>query len=1299
MHPVMMRWARRLAVGGLVVALVLGVALVSGLALAWRWAGQDGSLATTVQALQAGGVLQRIAARLGVDYGDLSAHGVQGSLREGGRVDHLHWRQSGREVEVQQLALDWVVSVHAALPWQPQRLQAQRLRVHWPASPDPFVLPDALALPGPLDVALQVDDFSLSGSARLTAQNLRAQYRYDTSEGGHHRVRLDALQLAQGRYQGDLQLQAQRPMALKVDLQGQVPSPVAGGKVRQLQAQASLNGTLAPQADAGLQLQVAVQREGGRGPAPLSLSARLLPWADQPVHDAQLQVQGLDLSAWWPGAPQTALAGQARWTPDGAAWQADIQLNNREPGPWDRGRLPLDRLQTRLRHEGGHWRVEDLVAGLGLARVQGQASWQSGPVAQADTWSGRWTLAQINPAALHSALAPARLGGELEVGSPKATELGFVLDIRPEAGAAALPQAWQGLSLQNLKAQGQWQSHDRELVLDTLSLQAADARLSAQGRVRVAAGVWVGQAQLQLPGGTLRQEGVLPWALRLDAPAWETLNLQIDLPQLAQAWAWAQRWPGTEALRELSPQGALDAQLQVLAGPGHAAGPVLQMAVQSPRLDLAGAGLPGGLALWEWRGTAEGRLRDLNWRWRGEAERAPWRVVGQAEGQWLGDLLAGPGQLRLQQARLTGQDSLRALSLRLDALAPVGAPAGAPVLSAHWQPKAGGQGREVWLEPGRVQFTPLDAPGNPAPKGEAVAMSWAQLRWGPDGWRTQGRLTSLPLAWVDWVAGPQLQPLAQAGLSGQLLLDGAWDLFWPQDSATPVQVQARLQRQQGDLSLALEDGPGTVAAGIREASLNLTAQGSALSARLRWDSERAGRLDAQARTELRSSPQGWSWPATAPLTGQLSAQLPQIGVWSLLAPPGWRLRGTVAAQAQLAGTRERPLWSGELQADQLALRSVVDGVEFVNGRLRARVSEQQLTLDEVRLEGAGGEKTGGVLTAQGSATWPVGAQGRREPQLRLGVAAQRLRVSNRADRRLVVSGQGQAQLNGARLQLRAQLKADQASFSLADELTPRLGADVVVRRAGQAPEPAAPGVQTVVPDVVLDIDLGPSFSVQGHGLATRLEGQVQVRSTPAQPSPRLVGDVRTVQGSYRAYGVNLQIDNGLLRFSGAYDNPSLDILALRPDISRKVGVQVSGTAQVPVVRLYAEPELPDTEKLSWLVLGRSASGQGGEAVVLQQAAMSLLGRKGQTLDAGLAAALGLDEVSLRTGSSSQGTATGAALTLGKRLSNKLYVSYNQSLSGTMGTVSVLYDLSRRLRLRAKAGDDNALELVFTHTYD
>ena len=180
---------------------------------------------------------------------------------------------------------------------------------------------------------------------------------------------------------------------------------------------------------------------------------------------------------------------------------------------------------------------------------------------------------------------------------------------------------------------------------------------------------------------------------------------------------------------------------------------------------------------------------------------------------------------------------------------------------------------------------------------------------------------------------------------------------------------------------------------------------------------------------------------------------------------------------------------------------------------------------------------------------------------------------------------------------------------------------------------------------------------------------------------------------FKAYGQHLDIEQGLLRFNGPFDNPDLDILALRPNLPQRIGVSVTGTALTPRIRLYSDPEMADADKLGWLVLGRSPAGGGAESAVLQQAALSLLGGTGKTLSGELANALGIDEISLA--SRSEGTATGAAITLGKRLSKDFYMAYESSVSGAFGSLYVFYDLSRRLTLRAQAGDLNALDLIYT----
>jgi len=242
----------------------------------------------------------------------------------------------------------------------------------------------------------------------------------------------------------------------------------------------------------------------------------------------------------------------------------------------------------------------------------------------------------------------------------------------------------------------------------------------------------------------------------------------------------------------------------------------------------------------------------------------------------------------------------------------------------------------------------------------------------------------------------------------------------------------------------------------------------------------------------------------------------------------------------------------------------------------------------------------------------------------------------------------------------------------------------------------------VVPDISITLDPGANFQLQGHGLNTRLAGLVTLKAEGLNAAPRLVGELHTVSGTYRAYGQYLNIEEGTLRFSGAYDNPALSIRALRPNLQQEVGVQISGTAQLPVVRLYSDPELPDADKLSWLVLGHAPTAGGAETAMLQQAALALLSGSGKTRTESLISAFGLDEVSLGQAATTNLDGTAGSETtvkLGKRISRDFYVAYERSLAGTLGTLYVFYDLSRRFTLRGESGTQNAVDLIFTTRFD
>ena len=1391
---------------------VLGPVLIGVVLLLafWYWTGTDTSLATAL----------RQASRYLPAGQSLVAQDVRGTLRKGGHIGLLQWEKNGLMVEARQIDLVWQPRALLDRRLQLDSLHVAQLDID-DQSPETGTAPlDNLVLPFQVDLTFVIDALRTTGALTQQATVLSGRYQFD---GTRHALKLNGAKLAAGQYKGEATLLARAPLTLDAKAQGDVLATIPGTAPMLLAATASVRGDLAGTQPL-LEVQAVVGPAGPPAPAapasgagtPASprpviaaatmrarLAARISPWAAQPIVKADAAFSNLNLALLWPGTPQTLLTGSAEIRPDGdaqkgpaasagsgslgnsggsgngpgpkgieslanLAWQAQMAFTNALAGPWNLNRLPVDAAQARLSFNKGQWLVQSLnaeVAG-GRASVQGTLNTAAAGGPQPSVisgWQAQATLQNINPAALHTQLAPARLDGKINATAastttsattagplkPASQAIDFDAQLQP---SAKQPDASRlnGLHLKNATAKGRWASGT--LSLQTLKIETSDALL--QGKLDLQPDVKAAQGQLQLtlPGGQAQVQGKLgekdgggDFAVRVSdaarASRWlETLPVAARLTsgyavqgngELAGAWM-----GGWRAALHGSLQGSLPG---MSPGTSPGTGLTVTSTLRVPQLDVSSSKSSPGEAL---------RLRDVQ----AEVSGSLNALTLKAGGQWLsgtrrfnlqtqaagGRRAAGNWQAVVGSAQVQTQDRLQPGTWTAQIRQPV---------SVGWNTTASGNLLDIGA--GESSLT--------GPSAGAASIVWRPVRWLQTGARselaTQGQLQGVPMAWLDLLADAQL---ASLGLRGDLVFDGEWDIL----AGDALKAKASLVRRSGDISIQAEGVGGaglgtgastgvsagsTISAGVKDARMTLAADGDALRVSARWDSERAGLAQADFSTKISSvTSEGWRWPADAPLAGTLRAQLPQVGVWSVLAPPGWRIRGTLDANVALAGTRAAPQWRGTLNADSLALRSIADGIEFSNGRLRTVLNGQRLEINEFSLQGAGGGGgggagtggivPGGMLNAKGFAEWLASGTGNTAAlskiRIELAAQAQALRVSARADRRLAVSGTMQAKLVDAKLEIRGSLKADQALFVLPDENTPTLGDDVVVKSKVLTPAPASasgsvstsasasPPATTsppsargtaaaaasstrIVPDVALTLDMGPDFRVQGRGLNTRLAGTLNLASSAATLGvPRLTGLLSTVRGSYKAYGQQLDIEEGVMRFSGAYDNPSLDILAIRPNLTVRVGVQVSGTALSPRVRLYAEPELPDAEKLAWLVLGRSGANGGAEAAVLQQAALALLGGNGKGLSGGLAEALGLDELSFRgSASNADGTTSAAAVTLGKRLSRNFYVAYERSVAGTLGTVYIFYDLSKRFTLRAQTGEQSAIDLIFTVPYD
>jgi translocation and assembly module TamB len=147
--------------------------------------------------------------------------------------------------------------------------------------------------------------------------------------------------------------------------------------------------------------------------------------------------------------------------------------------------------------------------------------------------------------------------------------------------------------------------------------------------------------------------------------------------------------------------------------------------------------------------------------------------------------------------------------------------------------------------------------------------------------------------------------------------------------------------------------------------------------------------------------------------------------------------------------------------------------------------------------------------------------------------------------------------------------------------------------------------------------------------------------------------------------------------------------------------------------------MPEQEILSWLVLGRAASdSEGGQdRVALATAAASILAGGGEGYGSQFARRFGIDEFSLRTGEmssagsllprtsvagsvrGSSSTATEEIVTVGKRLSDNVTISFEQATTGAESLVQIVYRLTKQVSVMARAGTENAINLVYTFTFD
>lgn len=820
------------------------------------------------------------------------------------------------------------------------------------------------------------------------------------------------------------------------------------------------------------------------------------------------------------------------------------------------------------------------------------------------------------------------------------------------------------------------------------------AALPLAGRLdwsRADAAAAQGSADLRLAGNAL--------TLRGDAATGGRWQAQLDAPQLARLAPLARAFPA--AARWLPRAGTL-------TGSARAEGrwPALRTEGELRVAGLRSAALGVDRATLRWSLAADALTR----------RDAPLRLAVDA------DALAFGAQ-RVQRLRLQVDGSAAAHRFEIDATSPLRPPA----WTDAWLPSgaaatgtrlrmAGDGGIEPDADGHRWRARVVDARAGPHDaRGAPIAVDWLRARsvalavelgarGAPRAVRAepgQLQLLDATLRWRElrWRAAPaggrptldvdaEVEPTAVAAWLQRLQPDFGWDGDLRLGATLRVRAAERfdadlvVERRGGDL--ALVEAGNRQPFGLTDLRFALTAHDGV------WHFTQAlagAQVGVLAGAQSLRPGAAATWPAAdTPLEGVVELTVAHIGVWAPWLPPGWRLGGSLHSSATLGGRFGAPEYTGALTGTGLAVRHVLQGVDVRDGEMALTLAGTQARIERLRFRGGDG-----TLELSGGATFGA------SPRAQLQLVAHQMQVLGRVDRRLVVSGRADATLDARSIRVDGRLGVDRGLFDFSRADAPSLDDDVTVVRRGEAPrEPttARKRASQRTVDVRLAIDLGRALRLRGRGLETTLRGQLALTTPGGRPA--LHGSVRAEDGGYNAYGQRLQIDRGEVVFTGAVDNPRLDILAVRPNLDVEVGVEIGGTAQSPRVRLHSDPPMPDVDKLSWLLLGREPDGLGrADAALLQSAALALLA--GEDGGVNVLQRLGIDELSVAQ--TEDGDVRDTVVTVGKQLSRRWYVAYERGVNATAGSWQLIYRAARRLTVRAQTGDDTALDVIWTWRWD
>ncbi|HMV70736.1 MAG TPA: translocation/assembly module TamB domain-containing protein [Pseudomonadales bacterium] len=508
-----------------------------------------------------------------------------------------------------------------------------------------------------------------------------------------------------------------------------------------------------------------------------------------------------------------------------------------------------------------------------------------------------------------------------------------------------------------------------------------------------------------------------------------------------------------------------------------------------------------------------------------------------------------------------------------------------------------------------------------------------------------------------------LEPWLPVELQGDGML--GFDASASRVAGAPVRIEARVSGAA--MTLGIPVGGDVLALELNGFTAGL--QGTSRRAAIAWQLTLRGgggvngNLDADFANRV--------------LDGTVSLQDLDLAQLAVPLPGMLDMAGTLAGTLRLHGALEAPQLSGALQ---------LADARFVHERLSQPIEDVSVMID---FAGNDAHIDGRFRTGSGTAT--LGGSARFDDEgwsADLALRSSGLQIEPVRGSSATVAPELHLLLSPTQALLSGEVFLPSADIRI-DELPDTAVSEspyAVVVGEEQAGTPFPWGLD-------VRVRLGEHVRLRGMGVDARLEGALDITRDANAGLLRGRGEIRIVDGRYTAYGQNLEVSEGRIRFRGALDRPDLALTAIRriEDDNVEVGVRVRGDLREPVISTFSRPAMEETLAMHYLLTGRKPDS--GDNLDLAVSTMLMqLGMAGANRITGSAAShLGIQDFQLAARQVEGGT----EVHLSGYLSPDLYLRYGVSTFERINTFRLRYRLRGSFYIEAISGIENAIDFLYS----